>query len=191
MPPLATSGRTALTSRDASPGQRRIAALAVLTACLAALHHVDHIVRANHVGWPVTRDVTPFTYSLLIYPFLLGGAWVTARRGLTPWYWVVLSLALAALVTSVHFNPDPMAEQVKDLYLPYAEPAAYCARQSAADPPVGASRLCNPVSSAHPVLGALAVGEMLVLTATLMVLVVASVRELLHARRAVHGGSVP
>ncbi len=26
-----------------------------------ALHHVDHVVRGNHVGWPAVSDINPFT----------------------------------------------------------------------------------------------------------------------------------
>ena len=165
--------------------RRRIVRLALLAAALGAVHHTDHVVRANHVGWPVVHEVTPFTFSLLVYPLLLGGAWVTARRGITPWYWVVVSVAVAALVTNVHFNPDPQAEQVKDLYLPYADTPAYCARQSAADPPVGATVLCDPASPARPFLGAASVAVMLALALTLWTFVAVSVRALLRARRAV------
>jgi hypothetical protein len=155
--------------------------LAILTAFLAALHHLDHIIRANHLGWPVTETVTPFSFSLLAYPLLLGGAWISIRRGVTPWYWVVLSLVLAALVAFVHFSPDPRAEQMKDLYLPYAEPQAYCSGQSAADPPVAPSVLCDPTSPPRPLVGTLVIGEMLALTAVLVALVVASLRELRRA----------
>ncbi len=163
---------------------RHIVALAVLAALLGALHHLDHIARANHVGWPLTNQVTPFTFSLLVYPLLLGGAWFTARRAVSPWYWVLVSIAVAALLSWVHFGPDPRGEQMRDLYLPYAEPAAYCAHQSAAHPPVARSFLCDPASPPRPFLGALAVANMLSLTIILWWLVATSLRELLHDRQA-------
>lgn len=45
--------------------------LLVATAGLGFLHHVDHVLRADHSGWPFIADVTPFTFSLLAYPILL------------------------------------------------------------------------------------------------------------------------
>lgn len=39
----------------------------------SALHHLDHVLRANHSGWPFTSKVTPFTYSLAIYPIVGAG----------------------------------------------------------------------------------------------------------------------
>ena len=165
---------------------RPLVRLALLSAGFGALHHADHVVRSNHVGWPVIPEVTPFTFSLVVYPLLLGGAWVARRRGISPWYWVVVSLATAALVTNVHFNPDPRNEQVKDLYLPYAETPAYCAHRSNADSLIGPSVLCDPASPARPFLGVLSVAVMLALALTLWTFVVMSVRELLRSRRA-HG----
>ncbi len=56
-------------------------------------HHIDHIIRGNHVGWPITSHVNPFTYSLAIYPLIasvcLGSlyaaaAWYTNRPPARP-----------------------------------------------------------------------------------------------------------
>ena len=33
-------------------------------------HHIDHILRVDHSGWPFIAKVTPFTFSLLAYPIL-------------------------------------------------------------------------------------------------------------------------
>ena len=41
--------------------------LAAVTTVMGVLHHIDHVLRFNHSGWPFTPEVTPFTYSLLIY----------------------------------------------------------------------------------------------------------------------------
>jgi hypothetical protein len=38
----------------------------LLAAALATLHHVDHVLRVDHSGWPFLRQVTPFTFSLVI-----------------------------------------------------------------------------------------------------------------------------
>lgn len=43
----------------------------LLAAALAILHHVDHVLRVDHSGWPFLPDVTPFTFSLVIYPVFL------------------------------------------------------------------------------------------------------------------------
>ena len=34
---------------------------------LGLLHHADHVLRADHSGWPFTTVTTPFTYSLSVY----------------------------------------------------------------------------------------------------------------------------
>lgn len=44
--------------------------LMLLGAGLGVLHHIDHILRFDHSGWPFRDIVTPFTYSLLVYPLL-------------------------------------------------------------------------------------------------------------------------
>jgi hypothetical protein len=36
--------------------------------------HVDHVVRHNAVGWPLTDQVNAFTASLGIYPVIAAGA---------------------------------------------------------------------------------------------------------------------
>lgn len=38
---------------------------------LGVAHHVDHVLRDNHSGFPFKREVNPFTPSLLVYPVLL------------------------------------------------------------------------------------------------------------------------
>jgi hypothetical protein len=41
--------------------------LAVATTGLGVLHHVDHVLRFDHSGWPFKAEITPFTFSLLVY----------------------------------------------------------------------------------------------------------------------------
>lgn len=38
----------------------------LVPAMLGAAPHIDHIIRGNHVGWPLTPEVNPVTYSLAI-----------------------------------------------------------------------------------------------------------------------------
>jgi hypothetical protein len=67
---------------------------------LSAAHHVDHIVCGTHVGWPVTPNVTTFTYTLLIYPIIGLGFLLRSPR-----YWLVAATGGLLLVTGVHFGP--------------------------------------------------------------------------------------
>lgn len=45
--------------------------LALWTTALGLLHHLDHVLRVNHSGWPFLAEVTPFTYSLAVYPVII------------------------------------------------------------------------------------------------------------------------
>lgn len=45
--------------------------LLLLAVTLALVHHVDHVLRVDHSGWPFTPEVSPFTFSLVIYPIFL------------------------------------------------------------------------------------------------------------------------
>lgn len=58
--------------------------LLLLAAALALIHHVDHVLRADHSGWPFTGEVSPFTFSLIIYPIFLSVFLYRSR----PWYGV-------------------------------------------------------------------------------------------------------
>ena len=53
-----------------------------LAVVIAFIHHVDHVLRVDHSGWPFLPEVTPFTFSLIIYPIFLSV--FLARR--KPWY---------------------------------------------------------------------------------------------------------
>ena len=63
--------------------------LIVLTIGAGLLHHVDHVLRVDHSGWPFRPDVNPFTFSLLAYPILL-----FALFGPRRWFWVRWGLLL-------------------------------------------------------------------------------------------------
>ena len=64
--------------------------LAWITTALAALHHIDHVLRHDHSGWPFRPEVTPFTYSLTVYVAI---AIVLVARG-----WPRLRIALAGVL---------------------------------------------------------------------------------------------
>lgn len=50
---------------------RPTAVLIALAVVVGVLHHIDHVLRVDHSGWPFLPIVTPFTYSLIAYPLLL------------------------------------------------------------------------------------------------------------------------
>lgn len=56
------------------------------TMIFGILHHVDHVDRGNHSGWPFEEALTPFTFSLLIYALLLPGLYLTAKGRLIAKY---------------------------------------------------------------------------------------------------------
>ena len=79
--------------------ERRLVALATVGTVLGVLHHADHATRGNHVGWPLTPQVTPFTPSLLVYAVLLGDIYLTRRGRVGARYWLAAGAAVLALAT--------------------------------------------------------------------------------------------
>lgn len=101
-------------------GDRRLYVLIFLAALLALGHHIDHIIRGNNVGWPVTTEVNAFTYSLAIYPVILIGLLLYRSHRVGPGFWVFLSGGGAVFLAAIHFGPwavEPPREIV-DLYQP-------------------------------------------------------------------------
>ena len=89
------------------------------------LHHVDHVVRGNHSGWPFEETVTPFTFSLLIYALLLPGLYLTTKGRLMAGYWLFTAVVGLALVVWVHFVPTGDYEApIEDIYAVYGSPLA-------------------------------------------------------------------
>ena len=88
-------------------------------------HHVDHVIRGNHSGWPFEEAVTPFTFSLLIYALLLPGLYLTAKGRLMARYWLFTAVVGLALVVWVHFVPTGDYEApIEDIYAVYGSPLA-------------------------------------------------------------------
>lgn len=78
----------------------------IFLAMLMSLgHHIDHVIRGNHIGWPLTAHPTPFTYSLGVYPLILLGLWLYRSKRVGPGYWMLLSGAGALFVGAIHFGP--------------------------------------------------------------------------------------
>jgi multisubunit Na+/H+ antiporter MnhC subunit len=102
--------------------------LLVAVACVTIFgifHHVDHVVRGNHSGWPFEEAVTPFTFSLLIYALLLPGLYLTTKGRLMAGYWLFTAVVGLALVVWVHFVPTGDYEApIEDIYAVYGSPLA-------------------------------------------------------------------
>src|SRR5688572_29187542 len=81
--------------------------LAGVTTVLAVLHHVDHVVRFDHSGWPFTPTVTPFTFSLLVY--VLIGLVFGLRR--YPRIRVAIATVLFLFPTAAHIYLETPAVQ--------------------------------------------------------------------------------
>ena len=54
----------------------------LVATTVAIVHHVDHVLRVDHSGWPFLPEVTPFTFSLVIYPIFLS-VFISRSK---PWY---------------------------------------------------------------------------------------------------------
>lgn len=84
---------------------RRVLVMAAIAATFSLGHHLDHIIRGNHVGWPLTGEVNAFTVSLGIYPTLALAAVLYVRGRIGPGAWALLSGNGALFVAALHFGP--------------------------------------------------------------------------------------
>jgi hypothetical protein len=101
---------------------RRLYIMAVIAMLMAAGHHIDHIIRGNHVGWPITPEVNSFTFSLGIYPAILIGLYLYSTDRVGPGFWVFLSGGGAVFLTVIHFSPTAVEppSDIINLYEPRA-----------------------------------------------------------------------
>ena len=88
---------------------------------LGVAHHVDHVVRGNHVGWPLTPHVNPFTYSLAIYPLLAVSLYLTLTERVEARYWAGFFAFSAGMLAYFHVSPWAV-EPPQDVMVPYADP---------------------------------------------------------------------
>jgi hypothetical protein len=96
-----------LPSKGSNGRLTRSERLILLTAGLGMLHHADHVLRYDHSGWPFRDIVTPFTYSLLVYPLIaLVFLW---RRG--SWVRFVIALIILILTQSAHIFLETPRQQ--------------------------------------------------------------------------------
>ena len=117
-----TGGETGLAVRG---GRRPLLFFASAAVFFSVLHHADHVVRGSHSGWPFGTEVTPFTYSLLIYALVLPGIFLTACGRDVAGYHLIVALGGLGLIGFVHFVPVAGHEApIGDIYAAYGSPAA-------------------------------------------------------------------
>ncbi|MDQ4064098.1 MAG: hypothetical protein M3122_09520 [Actinomycetota bacterium] len=98
---------------------------AVAAMVFSVLHHADHVIRGNHSGWPFQEDVTPFTFSLLIYALILPGIYLTVKGSSIAGYHLFVSVVGLVLIGFVHFVPTGEHEApIEDIYAVYGSPLA-------------------------------------------------------------------
>ncbi|WP_179256041.1 hypothetical protein [Enemella evansiae] len=113
---MATTTNGMATTRTRSG--RVIYLLTAIAVVFSLGHHVDHVIRGNHVGWPLTDQVTVFTISLGIYPILLAAVLLYRAGRIGAGVWALLSGNGALFVAGVHFGPLAV-ESPRDILDPY------------------------------------------------------------------------
>ena len=123
---VGTGGTTRLAARGGYGGYRRwLLVFATGAVVFGLMHHADHVIRGNHSGWPFQPEVTPFTFSLLIYALILPGIYMTARGRSVPGYHLFVAVVGLALLGFVHFVPTGDHEApIRDIYMIYESPLA-------------------------------------------------------------------
>jgi hypothetical protein len=91
-----------------------------LALAMSLGHHLDHLLRGNAVGWPVTEEVNAFTASLVVYPIIATGLLLYRAGRVGPGFWALVSGGGAVFVAAVHFGPAAVEppELILDQYQP-------------------------------------------------------------------------
>src|SRR6516225_11522994 len=84
---------------------RRSAVLIGLTIGFGFLHHIDHVLRVDHSGWPFRPEVNPFTFSLLAYLILLFALFGPRRLFWLRWVLLLLGVAFTIFAHTVLETP--------------------------------------------------------------------------------------
>ncbi|MBD0354222.1 MAG: hypothetical protein ICV58_03490 [Rubrobacteraceae bacterium] len=103
--------------------RRALLVLGIGVTVFGVLHHVDHVVRGNHSGWPFREEVTPFTFSLLVYALLLPGIYMNLRGRVAAGWWLFTAAVALALVAFVHFlSGEEREAPIRDIFAVYGSP---------------------------------------------------------------------
>jgi len=89
--------------------------LTYLATALSLAHHVDHVIRHNAVGWPLTGEFNAFTMSLIIYPIIITGLLLYRAGRVGPGFWALVSGGGAIFVGAIHFGPSAAEPPAKIL----------------------------------------------------------------------------
>ena len=100
---------------------RTLYRLTYLAAAMSLGHHLDHVIRYNAVGWPLTDQVTAFTASLVVYPVIATGLLAYRAGRVGPGFWALVSGGGAVFVSAVHFGPTAV-EPPEMILEPYDPP---------------------------------------------------------------------
>ncbi|MCU4744153.1 hypothetical protein [Natronoglomus mannanivorans] len=106
----------------------RLYALIGIATVFGIGHHLDHIIRGNHVGWPLIPEVTVFTYTLMIYPVIAIGVYATITERVGVWYWTLALGVILFAVVVTHFGPwatEPPQDVIEPYDTVYAGYAAF------------------------------------------------------------------
>ncbi len=117
---MSAAARGKMDSMARNSSRRALLVFASSAVFFSLLHHADHVVRGSHSGWPFEAEVTPFTYSLLIYALVLPAIYLTARGRDVAGYHLLVALGGLALIGFVHFVPVAGHEApIADIYAAY------------------------------------------------------------------------
>ena len=100
--------------------RRALLVVGIGVTVFGVLHHMDHVVRGDHSGWPFREEVTPFTFSLLVYALLLPGIYMNLRGWVAAGWWLFTATVALALVAFVHFlGGEEREAPIRDIYSVY------------------------------------------------------------------------
>lgn len=139
--------------------------LLAATVVIGFLHHVDHVLRADHSGWPFTAEVNPFSFSLLGYPLILS---VFLARS-HPWYRVVATTLAYVSTQLAHIFIETPADQ----YSTWAHGVSSAAN---------AQGQPNLLGIASPAMGVYAVVLSLLLSVAFILTLIEFIRDALVAK---------
>jgi hypothetical protein len=103
-------------------GDKTLYRLTWLALVMSLGHHLDHLIRGNAVGWPVTEEVNAFTASLVVYPIIITGLLLYRAGRVGSGFWALVSGGGAVFVSAVHFGPS--AVEPPELILDHYQPPA-------------------------------------------------------------------
>lgn len=104
---------------EKTTGPDRMTWLIAAATLFSVGHHIDHLLRGNHVGWPVIPEVTAFTLSLGFYPIIAAGYFFYRQHRLGFAFWSVLAAVGLGFVGLTHLGPTAL-EPPRDILLAYS-----------------------------------------------------------------------